>query len=274
MRNWNLRFDWRGPERERASRLPMRNWNSNAWQRDRQERTWLPDYLWGIETYACLVPRRFSGFQTTYEELKQRKGRNLGGLERRRFQTTYEELKPIETKSGTTVYVASRLPMRNWNKASLKRRYSFALPDYLWGIETRQLNWWRGNLRLPDYPWGIETSTTKVMLRKMLASRLPMRNWNRLERNSPISVSRFQTTYEELKLKAAGLSMPVVTVASRLPMRNWNPNGTWGDAADIRLPDYLWGIETKADHLESSNPPKLPDYLWGIETFPCRLWRS
>ncbi len=48
-------------------------------------------------------------------------------------------------------------------------------------------------------------------------------------------------------------------------MRNWNLNGVLNWNIGIRLPDYLWGIET------STSPPwwssfPLPDYLWGIET--------
>ena len=82
----------RSIEEEKASRLPMRNWNTLN--------------VAGIS---------FAGtsFQTTYEELKQA---YLSLIEYvYGFQTTYEELKhrnelQIDTQSG-----ASRLPMRNWN---------------------------------------------------------------------------------------------------------------------------------------------------------------
>jgi len=61
---------------------------------------------------------------------------------------------------------------------------------------------------------------------------------------SPTPVLCFQTTYEELK---------------QLRLE-------WG-SVEVRLPDYLWGIETiKHKHCSSESPGLLPDYLWGIET--------
>ena len=72
-----------------------------------------------------------------------------------------------------------------------------------------------------------------------------MRNWN--SRRSALSLRlriSFQTTYEELKL-IIPIIIPII----------------------IRLPDYLWGIETYLWVLRSLDLLTLPDYLWGIETF-------
>ena len=98
-----------------ASRLPMRNWNSER-------------HLVGF--------RHLQGFQTTYEELKlpapsvnsqilPQLPDYLWGIETTNasaissrchsFQTTYEELKPRDGSEVATCLDASRLPMRNWN---------------------------------------------------------------------------------------------------------------------------------------------------------------
>ena len=97
----------------------------------------LPDYLWGIETwYKYTSTPKNIRFQTTYEELKldqvrangevsfvlpdylwgieTQSGRTAGGQSWSGFQTTYEELKPIK-HAIIWYYIASRLPMRNWN---------------------------------------------------------------------------------------------------------------------------------------------------------------
>ena len=138
------------------------------------------------------------------------------------FQTTYEELKPvgsgilpalaslpdylwgIETWFKliyVTHGIASRLPMRNWNRTRLQVVKGQRLPDYLWGIETRIENWRLKNWR---------------------ASRLPMRNWNLYVPEGPESKDN----------------------ASRLPMRNWNRTAPGQEEEPGPLPDYLWGIET------------------------------
>jgi len=178
----------------------MRNWNYH-------------------ETYDKIA---IYGFQTTYEELKQRWEYiycSCVGC----FQTTYEELKHHSNSHIDTGYTASRLPMRNWN---IYRRSKFLfftsfqttyeelkleflernqildqLPDYLWGIETRAVPPTYDRLRpLPDYLWGIETIVLSIF---------------------PVNSLRFQTTYEELKLFVSHL-LTAASVASRLPMRNWN----------------------------------------------------
>jgi len=91
MRNWNEHCGLLDYLPLSASRLPMRNWNV-YFKTENKPMTWLPDYLWGIETSsghirtacgsASRLPMRnwnFSGnsrstlltsFQTTYEELK------------------------------------------------------------------------------------------------------------------------------------------------------------------------------------------------------------
>jgi len=143
------------------------------------------------------------------------------------FQTTYEELK--------LVCVA----IIGYPRVSL--------PDYLWGIETRGIeNWW-GNVwqasRLPMRNWNSQRAT--FLNQNVLASRLPMRNWNmrismlavttfvasRLPMRNWNSSCRpwpntnawsFQTTYEELKLYNPNTAYARWLEASRLPMRNWN----------------------------------------------------
>jgi len=142
-----------------ASRLPMRNWNSVSISSfiyfgiasRLPMRNWnyvqilllalyfpLPDYLWGIET---IVHQYICTLITKLPDY-------LWGIETTRpfidicsswcFQTTYEELKLL------------------LNVSAIMRTHS--LPDYLWGIETQGLCQRQG--------------------RKLVASRLPMRNWN------------------------------------------------------------------------------------------------
>ena len=219
MRNWNRTGPARW-DRRSASRLPMRNWNSITVFRASSVVS-LPDYLWGIET----------SFNTPV---------NVGFES---FQTTYEELKLLESL---------------WN-------IEFAtLPDYLWGIETRLAQHKRLLWQLPDYLWGIETAVRADILRNRNASRLPMRNWNytpetstavecvllpdylwgiETERTSGISrrFSRFQTTYEELKLIRSD-----------------------GTCQKLALPDYLWGIETTriVCGMESDIASRLPMRNW------------
>ncbi len=184
MRNWNSRVPTTYGS-GKASRLPMRNWNSVLRDRFRSTLGTLPDYLWGIETScACPCDRSMLGFQTTYEELK-----------------------PTASVSAISwSCTASRLPMRNWNL--LPHRLSGSrkrLPDYLWGIETTiVLRMIKQKYKLPDYLWGIETSPTSsrassasalpdylwgietdiqnldVIRADDGASRLPMRNWNKV----------------------------------------------------------------------------------------------
>ena len=79
----------------------------------------------------------------------------------------------------------------------------------------------------------------------VLASRLPMRNWN------------FEVDWE----------LVVPYGASRLPMRNWNLIRVCTlSLVRLGLPDYLWGIETDLDPLDVLHLFPLPAYLWGIET--------
>ncbi len=184
-------------------------------------------------------------FQTTYEELK------LDGIVEHalyfRFQTTYEELKQdLGTWPLGLQDVASRLPMRNWNRfwgfkdlgtwprfqttyEELKRQICTRCPRICCFQTTYE------ELKLPASPWRPAISW---------ASRLPMRNWNGL------SVALLQSE----------------CFASRLPMRNWNYTRTVRIKINTRLPDYLWGIETPNLKMLIYLTWKLPDYLWGIET--------
>ncbi len=179
MRNWNAPST-DGVLEDYASRLPMRNWN------------------WNSDTDRL----RKEGFQTTYEELKQRLVLNVREC-CACFQTTYEELKLlspsvlIQRHSGfQTTYEELK------HECSNKRISKLELPDYLWGIETPPHP--SGAIcpeRLPDYLWGIETKDSTTLFAGTIdASRLPMRNWNASA--CLISQQRFcfQTTYEELKL--------------------------------------------------------------------------
>jgi len=114
MRNWNLPFRESNPRQVPASRLPMRNWNQQI-SRQKWVIEWLPDYLWGIETVRP----------------------GLVKFDLYRFQTTYEELKLFRSMRLWFEYLASRLPMRNWNCQILCFIFpEEPLPDYLWGIET------------------------------------------------------------------------------------------------------------------------------------------
>ncbi len=289
MRNWNahrLSFE----PFVFASRLPMRNWNGRApaWLRHRsyqlpdylwgietrfpRPRAWglqtLPDYLWGIETRspAHTMPWEFSRFQTTYEELKHTKVNNavasiplpdyLWGIETFKMSMIFE--------AGS----ASRLPMRNWNFSGRTGRRRLRLPDYLWGIETFSFS--RPHLlneasRLPMRNWNYSSPWT-VSNGFCIASRLPMRNWNFFRALRHGTWLRFQTTYEELKLEFFENISPIVKL----------PDYLWGIETPARrrrampflpLPDYLWGIETFDAAKKARELVELPDYLWGIETF-------
>jgi len=209
-----------------ASRLPMRNWNTILWATLRASSIELPDYLWGIETEVLSFFRQswYLRFQTTYEELKQRRFRQF-----------------LYIHQG-----ASRLPMRNWNSDLVKKTGLLKrLPDYLWGIETLEFNIDDPLFvasRLPMRNWNSNLNGNNF--HRFSASRLPMRNWNRSLTRKEISFTCFQTTYEELK-RPYVVHQPSEDGASRLPMRNWNfGSGRCRFRLGCSLPDYLWGIET------------------------------
>jgi len=159
MRNWNcvdfpyIRW-W-----HYASRLPMRNWNSDKeCACFRQEE--LPDYLWGIETTSPVLEVGHGWTLPDY----------LWGIETQSFNAR-----------GSAFLTASRLPMRNWNSRIKRSACSIIwLPDYLWGIETRAC---RAVSLLRN---GFQTTYEELKLCTcnqfgfwvILASRLPMRNWN------------------------------------------------------------------------------------------------
>jgi len=211
------------------------------------------------------------GFQTTYEELKHSFYDWVGEL-KYRFQTTYEELKPgcLTTSSGiNSSFQTTYEELKHIEDGNIKIFVVRELPDYLWGIETHSQ---------PQH---------RHYQRK--ASRLPMRNWNCLCSKRRGQLSRFQTTYEELKrlshsqmtlqwgtcfqttyeeLKPRFTWEPfgVSLLASRLPMRNWNSSLSMASMKRFLLPDYLWGIETILCREHKEWCATLPDYLWGIET--------
>jgi len=185
-------------------------------------------YLWGIETliFSCFA-NCCTGFQSTYEELKQ-----------------FKNQKHSDSQSVFS------LPMRNWNNNALSIcwcQQPFSV--YLWGIETRRRKCrnWR-SLKFSVYLWGIETRRWIILQRRQRAFSvylwgietsnltihlyrfnqvfsLPMRNWNLFTWLIPnaddlfsvylwgietlilsipcFSYHSFQSTYEELKLTKA-----------------------------------------------------------------------
>ena len=89
----------------------------------------------------------------------------------------------IETRINLSLklyYFASRLPMRNWN----------------WP-QDKYFAWKEKASRLPMRNWN--TNLRVIHKDAVIASRLPMRNWNSRLPQNPCLLSRFQTTYEELK---------------------------------------------------------------------------
>ena len=223
MRNWNSDMVI-APRNIRASRLPMRNWNFEIGGANRT--SWLPDYLWGIETlkltgnwwFRMALPDYLwgietwsgfahslsfaSGFQTTYEELKPTLTLWMFSIFSR-FQTTYEELKP----GGKLQARPTRIACFQTTYEELKPREEFASYPFA---------------KLPDYLWGIET---------------------RLPQSCCIQLFRFQTTYEELKLWTTSGTFPAFsfqTTYEELKLVIFRTSAT-----QLWLPDYLWGIETR-----------------------------
>ncbi len=140
-----------------ASRLPMRNWNTN---------------------WRTILPWRQRRFQTTYEELKplgdigegptvekasrlpMRNWNTSFGTKRITRNTLPDYLWGIETRICREVFLsfpASRLPMRNWN-AIRHQKCIYHLAS-----------------RLPMRNWNAIRHQKCIY---HLASRLPMRNWN------------------------------------------------------------------------------------------------
>jgi len=134
--------------------------------------------------------------------------------------------------------------MRNWNWV------------FFWNSST--------HTALPDYLWGIETDKPACLPQENIASRLPMRNWNR-------EIQKWWKSYKKAsRLPMRNWNPPTSTnlvkfPASRLPMRNWNYPERQYLHAPTSLPDYLWGIETRSWRVKTRST-SLPDYLWGIET--------
>jgi len=245
-----LTFDGQTLLRKFASRLPMRNWNLT-----RQ----CTNIYW-----ACMASR-----------LPMR---------------NWNRHRPYRHMSGNQ---ASRLPMRNWNfYHSSRSRKQRSLPDYLWGIETRSVNGWfvssfcfqttyeelklsRTSSRISTMT-GFQTTYEELKLmqsgwlswKSLLASRLPMRNWNLPARKVRSNIERASRLPMRNWNPHSASANSRMILASRLPMRNWNvPIAPQSPA--VGLPDYLWGIETFASGNLDFQLEALPDYLWGIETL-CR----
>ena len=226
MRNWN--YDWRSGAvwwRGLASRLPMRNWNLRNLDYFPYIHK-LPDYLWGIETrHGYLTVAPIFGFQTTYEELKL-----------------------SSTSNSYTGWFASRLPMRNWNcllhQEWVWKDGASRLPMRNWNLPfSRRTSRLCRASRLPMRNWNY--NLLYLNCAAMQASRLPMRNWNLVASEDLASSSRFQTTYEELKLCNIG-DMGSSNIASRLPMRNWN--------SLLHLLKHLWiRFQTTYEELKLGN---------------------
>ena len=148
------------------------------------------------------------------------------------------------------------------------------LPDYLWGIETpntRSSSAWKwgfqttyeelkllskrvadsfSSFSLPDYLWGIETTKWYIWESSSTCFQTTYEELKLTHRRAMIwAVGRFQTTYEELK-QHIDLKSWISYHASRLPMRNWNQEEKTERRCDVRLPDYLWGIETALRNAE------------------------
>ena len=116
--------------------------------------------------------------------------------------------------------------MRNWNKKK-------------WGKRN-------GKFRIASLPMRNWNAVPGPGHRKgpSIAS-LPMRNWNFFTSSYPVRFfPNCQPTYEELK----------------------RPIGPVQRLLRIKLPAYLWGIETGTGGVVLWGVNGLPAYLWGIET--------
>jgi len=126
------------------------------------------------------------------------------------FESTYEELKPGKWPPMMRLILVLSLPMRNWNK-----------------------NDWFNECRLS------------------FVLSLPMRNWNlSCSTRKPTKRSRFESTYEELKL----LQMSLFTfkpIVLSLPMRNWNTifqNYNQHNKNVLSLPMRNWNAQFVRDY--------------------------
>ncbi len=156
-----------------------------------------------------------------------------------RFQTTYEELKP-----------SLLLPIKH-QYPCFQTTYEELKPEVQIGNDTIS---------------GFQTTYEELKLEIEIA--YPCMQ----------AIIRFQTTYEELK---PGYDEPSgdIVVASRLPMRNWNSgSGWWHSVWARRLPDYLWGIETRRAGFDGSSgqhASRLPMRNWNLSFhYPARLCRA
>ena len=141
----------------------------------------LPMRNWNIKTSLSRVG--VSGFDLTYEELKLPVITGSNETSLTGFDLTYEELKHFSQKAYTILFNSF------WS--------------YLWGIETNLLMRKKKKayrvLILPMRNWNPKDPLPKDFLFFVLI--LPMRNWNLYMHRLPtLALSRFDLTYEELKL--------------------------------------------------------------------------
>ena len=167
-------------------------------------------YLWGIETQ-----RKKNGNDSPLQILSY-----LWGIEtrlydkitasRRWFYLTYEELKPETVTNGAETITGFYLTYEE-----LKPPYAGSSGDARYGILS--------------YLWGIETHFQNIRtFGQWKDFILPMRNWNRVRLwFITHGSSGFYLTYEELK--------PIHGVHTKKPLSE--------------ILSYLWGIETKVNHL-------------------------
>jgi len=191
-------------------------------------------YLWGMET-SCRI------FSSWYRNkvliLPMRNGNKLFTIVPELIingsYPTYEEWKPSSKNTANSSSVAPFL-------------------SYLWGMETRLVQWiWNDYYkRFLSYLWGMET-TENILLEcqnNHYVLILPMRNGNKGLRDiCTLIVTGSYPTYEEWKLcfvneKIIFLDFLVLI----LPMRNGNILSAVTAPAAIfaEFLSYLWGMET------------------------------
>ena len=187
--------------------LPLRDWNK-AELNTVNSAVEFVSYLWGIETFLSRLQASHRIVFVSY----------LWGIETscqwlwywpwQRLYLTFEGLKHGISKLMFSIKNVCILPLRDWNTdwtytyncgryglyltfEGLKRTFKYNCDDgkiwfvsYLWGIETRTLQWERySHLKwFVSYLWGIETFFFLVTFwNRDAVCILPLRDWNRDE---------------------------------------------------------------------------------------------
>jgi len=181
--------------------------------------------------------------------------------------------------------------MRNWNSVGLPGNWNWQVSFQTTYEELKRIIQgihpaWVIASRLPMRNWNF--CLPQSLLPVILASRLPMRNWNSQSSVLFKLLSRFQTTYEELKhdrfrfLLTRGLGFQTTYEELKLAfeiassVRSWCFQTTY---EELKLPGIeSWQAVTTSFQttyeelkpiLRDKDPSQLellPDYLWGIET--------